>query len=268
MGIGVAIGNLAYYLARRRRHIAEVNISLCFPEKTKIQRDSLVKQNFRSLGMGLMETATAWLRDPRDFQECFDIEGLDNLKDAVNKGKGVILLGFHFTSMDLAAAVLGTYVEFNAMYRKNKNQLTDKAMIYGREKNLAGVIEREDIKGVLRCLKKGGIVWYGPDQDYGRKHSVFAPFFGIQTATIGATSRLARVSKSAVIVYTQFRNPDNKTYSISLSEPLTDYPGPDAETDARRINELVEQAIIKHPEQYWWIHRRFKTRPEGEKRPY
>lgn len=267
MLLGRLVGHLAYHVARRRRHIAEVNISLCFPHKTVAERNLLVKQNFLSLGMGLMETAIAWLRKPEDFQRKFRFEGLCHLDEALKKGKGVILVGFHFTTMDLAAALLSTRIQFGAMYRKNNNKLLDQVMLRGRLRNLSETIEREDIKHMIKSLKKGNIIWYGPDQDYGRKHSVFVSFFGVNAATIEATSRIARISGAEVIIFKHFRNPGNK-YTVSLSAPLENFPSKDSEMDALRINQLAEETILEHPEQYWWIHRRFKTRPLGQERPY
>jgi len=268
MALGKGIGHLAYYLARGRRHIAEVNLKQCFPSKSDRERQALVRQNMVALGMGLMETATAWLRSPESFAHRFSIEGLHHLESAVNKGQGVLLLGFHFTTMDLAAAYLATLIPMGAMYRKNKNPVIDYMMFKGRARNLNHVIEREDIKGLIKTLRQGGIVWYGPDQDYGRKYSVFVPFFDVETATIKATARIARMSKAQVIVFRHYRQAGDKAYTIQLSGPLEDYPCDDPATDARRINSLVEEAVLMQPEQYWWIHRRFKTRPAGQERPY
>ena len=268
MGLGRMIGRLGYVLARGRKHTAEVNLNLCFPEWPQNQRRTLLREHFLSLGMGLMETATAWLRKPDSYEHRFHIEGIEYLREAAREGKGVILIGFHFTTMDICAAVLSTQIGMGAMYRKNKNPVLDYIMKKGRNKNLTGVIEREDIKGVIKFLRNGGIIWYGPDQDYGRKHSIFAPFFGVNAATIQATSRLARISASKVVVFTHYRQPGNNSYVVRLSPPLENYPGDNMEGDARTINELAENAIMEYPEQYWWIHRRFKTRPAGESRPY
>lgn len=268
MAIGKGIGRLAFYLARRRRHIAAVNISLCFPNLTKEEQNRLVKENMLSLGMGLIETATAWLRPAKTYEHRFHTEGLHHLQSAIEGKQGVLLIGFHFTTMDLAASHLSTLIPLGAMYRKNKNPALDYVMRKGRVKNLSQVIERDDIKQLVRSLKQGNVIWYGPDQDYGRKHSVFVDFFNIKTATLQATSRIAKLSGSKVIVFTHARQKNNKEYTIHLSSPLEDFPLPDTESNARLINELAEKAIIKIPEQYWWIHRRFKTRPPGEQRPY
>jgi|TARA_B100001971_G_C18252982_1_gene579785 KDO2-lipid IV(A) lauroyltransferase len=265
--IGSSIGRIGYHLANSRRHIVEVNISLCFPALPPEEQDQLVRKVFRSSGISIVETANAWLRNPRDFLPRVSITGLHHLENTLKQGNGVLLLGMHFSTLDLCGAVLATYVEFDVMYRRNKNRLLDLIMKKGRQKNFPKAINRNDIRGILNSLKQGHAVWYGADQDYGRKHSVFAPFFGIQAASITATGRFASMTQSPLILFTHFRN-EGGSYRIELSEPIADFPSGDEVADASFINQLVEQAVLKQPDQYWWLHRRFKTRPEGESRPY
>lgn len=263
---GALLGNLGYLVARYRRHIIDVNLLLCFPQLSEAERIALTKDIFRSSGISIVETATVWLRDPLKFRDLVQINGLEHLQSAVAKGNGVILLGMHLATLDFCGAVLASYVEFDVMYRRNKNLLLETIMTRGRKRSYPRAIERDDMRGVVTSLKEGRTIWYGPDQDYGRKHSVFVPFFGQPTATITTTSRLAQVNDSPVIVFTHFRT--DTGYELFLSEPLEDFPTEDHKADAERINQAVESAIRKHPEQYWWLHRRFKTRPEGQKRPY
>lgn len=265
---GTLLGKLGFLLARRRRHIARVNLQLCFPDLSPSRQQQLLKQVFRSTGIGLVETAIAWFRDPRDFESIVTINGLEHLERAQARGKGVILLGMHLSTLDFCGAVLATRFKFDVMYRPNKNKLLEAIMTRSREKNFPRAIHRHDIRGVVRSLRAGEVVWYGPDQDYGKKHSVFAPFFGIDTATITATARIAKISGSPVIPFTHFRSSDDRHYEINLDPPLADYPEGDDVRDATRVNRLIETAILQAPDQYWWLHRRFKTRPEGEERPY
>ncbi len=143
----------------------------------------------------------------------------------------------------------------------------EETMREGRERNYPNSIERSDVRSVIKALKAGHAVWYGPDQDYGRQHSVFAPFYNIATASITATARIAAIAECPVITFTHYRTEKNQ-YHITLSSPLENYPSGNEVQDAGHINRLVEQAIADAPDQYWWIHRRFKTRPEGEDRPY
>lgn len=264
---GGFIGWIGFHVAKSRRHIVEVNIALCFPDLTPQRRNDLVRKVFQSSGISIVETANAWLRDPRDFLPLVTITGLHHLEDTLKQGKGVILLGMHFSTLDLCGAVLGTYVEFDVMFRRNKNRLLNLIMQRGRQKNFPRSINRNDIRGILNSLKQGHAVWYGADQDYGRKHSVFAPFFGVQAASITATGRFAKMTGSPLILFSHYRNEDG-SYRIELSAPIENFPTGDEVADATFINQLVEQAILKQPDQYWWLHRRFKTRPEGESRPY
>lgn len=266
--IGTGLGKLAYLFASQRKHIAKVNLELCFPHLKEQEIKALLKKTFRSTGIGLIETANSWLRKPSDFTDKFEIIGLDNLKTAMAKKQGVLLLGMHSSTLDLCGAVLSNHIGFDVMYRRNKNLLIEAIMTESRQRNFPSAIQRDDIRTVLKNLKNGHAVWYGPDQDYGRKHSVFAPFFNIETATIKATARFARISGAEVICFTHYRRPDDKSYVIELSPVLENYPSDDEIVNATRINALIEHAIVKAPDQYWWIHRRFKTRPIGEQRPY
>lgn len=266
--IGAGLGKLAYLLAKQRRHIAKVNLGLCFPKLDELQQTELLKRTFRSTGIGLIETINSWLGSPLKMRDRFEINGLEHFRDALASHRGVLLLGMHSSTLDLCGAVLSSYIGFDVMYRRNKNELIEAIMTKSREKNFPSAIRRDDMRAVLKSLKQGHAVWYGPDQDYGRKHSVFAPFFNIETASITATARIARISGAKVISFTHYRSKDDKKYVIHLTAPFENYPTDNEVHDATRVNSLIEAAILKAPDQYWWIHRRFKTRPEGEKRPY
>jgi KDO2-lipid IV(A) lauroyltransferase len=265
---GSGLGILAYLIAARRRHIVRTNLKLCFPELDEKAVNTMVMENFRSSGISLIETALVWFTDPRRYRDMVDIEGLSNLENALSDDKGVILLGMHLSTLDFCGAVLATEQPFDVMYRKNKNRLLEAVMTRGRENNFASAIERDDVRQVIRRLKQGAIVWYGPDQDYGRKHSVFAPFFGQPAATITATSRIAAITGSPLVLFSHYRDLNNHRYRISLGAPVRDLPGESVEADCERINSLIEDAVRKDPVQYWWLHRRFKTTPDGGPKPY
>ena len=159
--------------------------------------------------------------------------------------------------------------DMDVTYRANKNPLFQAAMFNGRIRHFRHVYDRKDVRGAMRSLKAARILWYAPDQDYGAKHSVFVPFFGVQAATITATARFAKVNDSAVVVYSHYRNEDNSGYHLDFAPALKEFPSGDAEADARTTNDLVEQAIRKQPDQYLWLHKRFKTQAEGPSaRPY
>jgi Kdo2-lipid IVA lauroyltransferase/acyltransferase len=264
IGIGAGTGALAYRFARRRRHIVATNIRLCFPELDAQQQEQLVRRHLRSVGISLVETARVWIWNPAALRQRCTVHGLEHLQQAVAGGKGVLLLGMHLSTLDFCGAALGSYIDVDVMYRPNENPMLETVMTRGRMKNFPRAIEREDIRGVLHSLKQGNIVWYGADQDYGRRHSVFVPFFGVQAATITATARFARITGAAVVVLTHYRRADDNHYDIYLTPALEDFPSGDAVKDAARVSQLVEASVRPHPEQYWWVHHRFKTRPEGE----
>jgi len=179
-------------------------------------------------------------------------------------------MAVHFTTLEIGAALLGQLHTIDGMYREHDNPLFDFIQRRGRERhNLdATAIEREDIRAMLKVLRAGRAIWYAPDQDYGRKQSIFVPLFGIQAATVTATTKFARLGKARVVPFTQRRLEDGSGYRLVIHPPLEHFPGESEEADCLRINQWVEQVVSACPEQYLWAHRRFKTRPEGEPKLY
>ena len=268
MAIGRTLGRGMALLARKRRRIAEINLGLCFPELSETERKALLKDHFRSLGMGIVETAMSWWTPESKLRPLAHIEGLEHLQAALARGKGVILLSGHFTSLEIGGRLLVLFTPFHVLYRSHKNPLFDAVMKRARERNFDKAIPREDMRGMLRSLKNNMPVWYAADQDYGREKSVFAPFFGIRAATITATSRLAHASGAAVVPFFQQRLKDGSGYLLQIYPALTDIPGATQETDTARINSILEDHIRQAPENYLWVHRRFKTRPKDEPNLY
>jgi KDO2-lipid IV(A) lauroyltransferase len=265
--LGRAVGALGYRFARARRHVARVNVALCFPALDETGREALVRRAFASTGIGAIETTIAWFGNLERYRERFTIEGLDLLTAAQRRGRGVVLVGAHFTTFELAGALLAEVAPFGVIYRRNKNPVIDAFMLRGRRRRYDAVIERSQVRLVLQRLKQGHTIWYAADQDYGRKVSTFAPFFDVQAATITATARFAQFNRSAVIFVSHFRDPRARTWSLRLRE-IEDYPTGIDRDDAVRINSVIESEILRYPDQYLWLHRRFKTRPPGEPRPY
>ncbi len=266
--IGNLLGRAFYVIARRRRHIAATNIALCFPELGQRERTDLLKAAFRSTGISAMETAIAWFNPIERYRSRVIVEGIEHLQDAQRRGRGVLLIGAHFSTLDLAGALLSLFTEVDVMYRRTKNPVFERSMVQGRKRHFDGVIERSDTRTILRRIKNNRTIWYAADQDYGRKHSVFAPFFGQCAATITAASRLAKLNGSAALFLSHFRDEKSRTWSLHITPILEDFPSQDEREDAMRINNLIEREIRRHPEQYLWMHRRFKTRPDGQHRPY
>jgi KDO2-lipid IV(A) lauroyltransferase len=263
-GLGRVLGKLLYRFGKRRRHIAEVNVALCFPELSKDEQHILVKKVFAENAIGFIETAVSWFRKPSYSYQRITVEGLEHLEAAKKLGRGVILVGSHFSTLDLGGLLVTAHTQLDASYRPQKNQLINDVMIKSRQAFLERVISHKNMREVLKSLKDGHVLWYAPDQDYGRKASVFAPFFGINAATIKFTAKLSKFNNSPVVILGHYRKADDSGYVVSYSKALEGFPSGDDVADATKVNEGIEREIRKCPEQYMWVHRRFKTRPEGE----
>ncbi len=264
MQIGKLIGRLSYHLAGERRRICAINIALCFPDLDAGQQATLVRDTFISNGIGVMEIGMAWCRDPADFRDRVSVTGLERLEAAAARGKGVLLVCAHFSTLEFAGSLFSLFHPMDVTYRRHKNPLFETLMTRSRQRLYGAVIERRDVRQALRRLKSSRTLWYAPDQDYGPRHSVFVPFFGVPAATITATTRFASLNDSAVVFFSHYRNSDNSGYHLELSAALSHYPTGDDVADASRINAIIEAAIRKHPEQYIWLHKRFKTQAAGK----
>ena len=264
---GSALGFISYYLLQHRRHVVDTNVALCFPELTGAKKRKLIKGIFRENGIGFFEIAWAWWARPDDLLNRFDVEGLDILHAEQKKG-GVLLIGAHFTHLDLIGLMVNTFADIDAIYRRNNNPVFEYIVTRGRQKVFKNVIARSDMRRVIRKLREGRVVWYSPDQDHGHKHSVFAPFFGIAAATVIAGSRLLQLGRATPVFIYHYRDPATRRYRIEFHAPTQTMPSGDEQTDARIINSMIERGIRQQPEQYMWVHRRFKTRPEGQPRLY
>ncbi|WP_313600320.1 lipid A biosynthesis lauroyl acyltransferase [Pseudomonas sp.] len=270
LAIGRLLGAGMYRVAGERRRIAARNLELCFPEKSAEERKRLLKENFASTGIAFFEMAMSWWWSRQRLARLAHVEGLQHLKQAQLDGKGVILMALHFTTLEIGAALLGQKHTIDGMYREHGNALFDYVQRRGRERhNLDSLaVEREDVRGMLKLLRAGRAIWYAPDQDYGAKQSIFVPLFGIQAATVTATSKFARLGKALVVPFTQERLADGSGYRLVIHPPLVDFPGDSDEVDCLRINQWIEACVRECPEQYLWTHRRFKSRPAGEPKLY
>jgi len=268
--LGRALGALMLLGAKSRRQIAARNLELCFPELSASERARLLRENFASSGIAFFEMAMSWWWPRARLARLAHVEGLEHLQAAQREGQGAILMSLHFTTLEIGAALLGQRHTIDGMYREHKNPLFDYIQRSGRERHNrdATAIEREDVRAMLKVLRAGRAIWYAPDQDYGRKQSIFVPLFGIPAATVTATSKFARLGKARVIPFTQQRLADGSGYRLTIHPPLADFPGESEEADCLRVNQWIEQAVRACPEQYLWAHRRFKTRPEGEAKLY
>ncbi len=263
LALGKLLGHAAYYVLPARRRIAAANLALCFPDLSPAERHALLKRNFVSLGQGVLETAMSWWAPADKLMPLAHIQGLEHLHRAQARGKGVLLLSAHFTTFEIAGRMLAEYIPFHVLYRLHKNALFEHVTRKNRERRFESAIPRHDMRALLRSLKANYPVWYAPDQNYGREHSIFAPFFGIPTSTITATARIAKLSGASVVPFFPRRLEGNTGYLLTLLPALENFPSGDIEQDTARINEIIEAEIRALPEQYLWVHRRFKTRPPG-----
>lgn len=262
--IGKWGGRIFYIFAKRRRHIASVNVNLCFPNLDQKQIQHIVRGAFESVGISSLEIPTSWWGSDKKLTSLGYIHGIEHIRQAQQQGKGVLLLSAHFTSLEICCAILTMQIPTYNMYKMHRNELFDRVMKAGREKHAKGVIERRDVRSFIRALRKGEVCWYAPDQDFGTQNSVFAPFMGVQTSTLTATSRLAKMGNAAVIPFFPRRRRNKTGFDIFILPPLEGFPSGDDVKDAALVNELFAEQIVLAPEQYLWGHRRFKTRPEGE----
>ena len=265
--IGAALGHLISILASKRRHVAEVNIRLCFPQLSKDEQNKLVSDTFKNNGIGIIETAMAWWSDRESFRSKVSIEGKEYLDEALSEGRGVILLGAHYSTLDLGGLLFSLFYPLHTMYRPHNNALMDRVITKGRLRSITSMIDRSDFRSVIKALKGNEIVWYAPDQDFGPKHSIYAPFFGINAATTPATAKLAKLSKSPVILLSHHRN-SNGNYVLRLHPRISPFPIDGDIAAATRINKEIEKGINYDYSQYMWVHRRFKTHPNGKNHLY
>lgn len=263
--IGKWGGYLFYLLGKRRRHIATVNVNLCFPGLDSKQKRQIVRGAFESAGItAAMEVPIAWWGSDKKLASLGEIHGIEHIRHAQQQDKGVLLLSAHFTSLEIGCHILATQIPTYNMYKMHRNELFERVMKTRREQHAKGVIERRDVRSFIRALRKGEVCWYAPDQDFGRQNSVFAPFMGVQTSTLTATSRLAKMGNAVVIPFFPRRRQHEIGYDVFILPPLQNFPSGDDVKDAKLVNELFAEQIALAPEQYLWGHRRFKTRPEGE----
>lgn len=256
------IGKVFVILAGKKYFVAQRNIALCFPELSAVEQQRLLRKNMQSLGMMPLETALSWWGSDKSLSKIVDFAGLEHLQSALDQGRGVILLTGHFTSMELGGRLMMLRQPLHVMFHNLKNPLMNQIMLHYRQKHSAGSFLQADLRGLLRALKSNKVVWYAPDQDFGGKTSVFAKFFGVTAATIVALSRLADRSGAAVVPFMPCRQADGR-YLMQLFPALENYPSGDDLQDAQRLNDWLEAQIRQYPEQYLWVHRRFKTQPDG-----
>ena len=241
-----------------RRRVVLINLRLCFPEKTEADIRILARAHYDALALGLFETCAAWWEPPERLPT-FRVVGREHLDAALARGKGALLLTGHATTLEICARMMAAMVNFACLYRDPNNPVVAAVMRRGRERQASLAVHFDDLRGLLRALKQNLPVWYAPDQGKRTKMSEILPFFGVPALTNTATSRIAQMSGAAVVPYFGRRLPDG-TYELEILPALEQFPSGDHSADAIRVNTIIEGFVRRAPEQYFWVHRRFKRR--------
>jgi KDO2-lipid IV(A) lauroyltransferase len=268
LGVQAALGNglgwLAYRFAERRKNIARRNLELCFPEKSESERRRLLRLNIQASVRAALEHGLLIWASASRLEKLVRIEGREHL-EACN-GQPVILLAPHFIGLDMGGIRLSTELKVASMYSRSRNAVVDHYLLKSRTRFTAATLasRHEGIRPLIKIIQSGLPFYYLPDQDYGRRESIFVPFFGIAAATIPALARLAKVAGAKVVPAVTRQLPGGQGYVLRFYPAWENFPSGDIEVDTRRMNAFIEERIREMPEQYLWTHRRFKTRPEGE----
>ncbi|WP_317930621.1 lipid A biosynthesis lauroyl acyltransferase [Halioxenophilus sp. WMMB6] len=250
------------YFAKRRVFIIQRNLELCFPELSAGERQQLLKKNLFHTFLGGLEMGVVFFWPRKRLLKMGELHGLENL---TCHQSGVLMLSLHNTTIDSAGAVVNPrVVQSDMMYRPHKNPVYEYFQLRGRERHNphSRCIDRADVRGAIKAMRQGRWLWYAPDQDYGIRQGIFARFFGIEAASVTATARFARAAKVPVVPMVHYRD-DNLRWQVEYGPALENFPTGDDQVDVQRINDWVESVVRLRPEQYLWVHRRFKTRPPG-----
>jgi len=260
--LGRQIGKLLFKIGSSRKKVAERNITLCFPDMGEEEREQLLRKNFESTGIALLETAMGWWWPDWRVKKKFTVVGLEHIEKAKAEGHGVFLLALHNLCTEIAARGFGLNHKLVIFYRPHNNQLMEFFQYRGRGRSNKYMLGKRDIKGLIRAIRDGESSLYLPDQDYGRNRSVFVPFFDVkEAASTTGTLIFARQKNTKTFVLIPNRNDDGSGYTVTITPALDNFPTDNDINDVTRVNHEIEKAVMRKPEQYLWLHRRFKTRP-------
>lgn len=260
--LGMAVGTALYALPSRRKHIVLVNLRLCFPEKTSREHRKLARAHFRHVVRSYFERGIQWFGSAHSIRDIVQIESKIDLDDAA--APPTIFMGFHFVGIEVGCMLYSTHLPVASLYtRMSSTALCDLAK---RQRGRFGaeMIERAtSARKIVGLLRSGKPVMLAADMDQGVDNSVFVPFFGVPACTLTVVPRLARLGRARVVPFVTEVLPNYQGYKLTIFEPLADFPSGSDVVDARRMNAFLEEQVVKFPEQYYWVHRRFKHRPPG-----
>ena len=271
-GLGRWIGDRIYHYNHRRRHIVMVNLALCFPELEEKARERLARDYFRRLAQSSLDYGMLWWGSGARLDRKVSIEGMTHLLRCREAGRPVILLTGHTVALDFGATAITRRISTVGLVKPVRNPVIEWLMSRGRTRYRGRLfLRRHGLRPVIAALRRGEAFYYLPDEDLSHVKGgewIFAPFFGVPTATITALGRLARITGAAILPCESWYLPEEGRYRLTIHPPLQDYPTGEVVADTERMNRELEAMIRRHPEQYMWSLRLFKTRPEGEPSPY
>lgn len=260
--LGHPLGFVLRTMLRKRRRIAARNLELCFPELDADARRVLLREHFAALAVGVFEFARAWWGSIAPMQRGLVFEGLEHIEAARAAGRGVIVVSGHFTTLEICGRLLGERIEYAGMYRPHAQPAMEWAVLRGRSRYTTAMFAKREVRAAARYLKRGGILWYAPDQEPGGDDHVYVPFFGQPARSFTSTHQLARISGAVTLLFQHARRADGG-YTLRILPAFADFPSQDATTDTARVIAGIEAAARAAPAQYLWIHGRFKRRPDG-----
>lgn len=262
IGTGRLIGLLSFHFAHERQRIARINLGLCFPQLSAQQRERMLRAHFQCVGRSLLERGVLWWSSAARVRRMIQVEGIEHWHAV--EGTPTIFLAPHFVGLDMGGVRLTMDFPVASVYGPQRNRMMDDLLKRGRNRfGTALLISRKDgVRPILHALRDRYPLYYLPDQDFGRHNAIFAPFFGVPASTLTALPRVARMAQASVLPC--ITRQTARGYAVRFYPAWQDFPSGDVEADTRRMNEFIEARVREMPEQYYWLHRRFKTRPPGE----
>ena len=265
---GNALGSLLYWLIPERRRVTRINLALCFPGLGAAEREQLARAHFRAFVRSFIEHALWWWAPRARIERLVRIEGLEHLHAL--RGQPVILLAPHFVGLDAALTRLTCEADLAVIYARQKDPAYDALLLHGRTRfgHQRPLARQDGVRAALAAIREGLPFYYLPDLDFGPRDAIFVPFFGVPAATVTGVSRIARLTGARVMPCVTRMLPGGAGYVVTLSPPWENFPTDDVAADTRAVNAYIESQVRAMPEQYFWLHKRFKTRPPGEPSPY
>jgi len=262
--LGYQLGNILYWLILDRRRVVLINLAICFPQWSHQKRKAIAQEHFRCFGRGLLEHGVFWWSSRKRIQRWIKIKGLEYWEQ--EKDHPVIWLAPHFVGLDAGGSRIHSEFPGISMYSKQKHAAFDRLLLHGRTRfgDSLLVSRQEGLRPLIKALKRRIPFYYLPDMDLGARDALFIPFFGKPAATVTALPRLCAISGARVVPCVTRQLPLSQGYEMRFYPAWGNYPSNDIEADTRRMNAFIEERVIEMPAQYYWLHKRFKTRPVGE----